>query len=183
MNPITWFRRRRRRKRVNKILVLIDWENLLSSTVSIPPEKFSLDTGLNNLIEKITQEVGIIIGIYVFVPPHLVSTWGEKFKKEGFFIICCPKIKTKTGEEKDTVDEELTRFGAKMIAQIPDLTHLCLGSGDQDFIPLLQEAKQRGLKIIIATGGLQPLSVELIRFAEKDPITGKRRVYLFFPVE
>lgn len=173
----------RKKRPNNKVLLLIDWENLLSSTVSIPPEKFSLDAGLNNLIEKITQEVGIIIGIYVFVPPHLVSTWGEKFKKEGFFIICCPKIKTKTGEEKDTVDEELSRFGMKMVAQISDLTHLCLGSGDQDFIPLLQEAKQRGLKIIIATGNLQSLSAELIRFAEKDPITGKRRVYLFYPME
>ena len=183
MNLITWLRKRRQKKRVNKILVLIDWENLLSSTVSIPPEKFSLDAGLNNLIEKISQEVGIIIGIYVFIPPHLVSTWGEKFKKEGFFIICCPKIRTKTDEEKDTVDEELSRFGMKMVAQISDLTHLCLGSGDQDFIPLLQEAKQRGLKIIIATGDLRSLSTELIRFAEKDPITSKRRVYLFFPIE
>lgn len=174
---------RRKPIRGNKVLVLLDWENLQSSTVSIPPEKFSLQVGLEKLIEKITSEVGKIVGIFVFLPPHLVSTIGERLKKEGFFIICCPKIKGKDGVERDTVDEELMRFGRKMIAEIPDLTHLCLGSGDQDFIPFLQEARHQGLKIILISGTLQSLSKEIIRFAVKDPKTRKRRVFLFLPIE
>lgn len=173
---------RRLSKPRNKVLFLIDWENLLSSAASIPPEKFSLEAGLNRLIEKISQEIGAITGIYVFLPPHLASTWGETLRKQGFFIVLCPKVRDKTGEECDAVDEELIRFGTKVINQMPDLTHLCLGSGDQDFVPLLREAQHQGLKIVLATGSLQSLSNEIIPFAERGP-AGKRRVYLLSPTE
>jgi len=174
--------RKRFKKLPNKVLFLIDWENFLSSTASIPPERFSLEAGLNRLIEKIAQEVGAIVNIFVFLPPHLVSTWGKILKKQGFFIILCPRARDKGGEERDAVDEELIRFGINMINQIPELTHLCLGSGDQDFVPLLQEARRRGLKIVLAAGSLQSLSKEVIPFAERSP-TGGRRVYLLSPTE
>jgi hypothetical protein len=173
---------RRFKKPPNRVLCLIDWENFLSSTTSIPAEKFSLEAGLNGLIEKVVQEIGAIVGIYVFMPPHLISGWAERLKKQGFFIICCPKIRSKTGQERDTVDEELIRLGTKLINQISKLTHLCLGSGDQDFVPLLVEAKHRGLKIALASGSIQALSTELIPFAERGP-TGERRVYLLSPIE
>lgn len=174
---------KRRPRTGNKVLVLLDWENLQLGTASIPPDKFSLQVGLEKLIEKIAGEVGKIIFVFVFLPPHLAPIWGERLKKEGFFIVCCPKIKGKDGVDRDTVDEELMRLGRKMIAEIPDLTHLCLGSGDQDFIPLLQDAKQQGIKIVLVSGTLTSLSKELIRFAEKDKRSGKRRVFLFSPIE
>ena len=173
---------RRLKKPPNKVLFLIDWENFLSSTALIPAEKFSLEAGLNRLIEKIVQETGAIVGVYVFLPPHLSSTWGETLRKQRFFIVLCPRTKNKTGEERDTVDEELIRLGSNLIKQIPELTHLCLGSGDQDFVPLLQEAKHHGLKIALASGSIQSLSTELIPFAEKGP-GGERKVYLLSPIK
>jgi len=175
--------RREREGSQNHVLVLLDWENLLISASSIAPDKFSIERGLSDLIAKITQEVGPIIGLYAFVSYHSATLWGEKLNKEGFFIIYCPKIATKTGEERDTTDGELSRFGMKMIEQMPRITHLCLGSGDQDFTPLLLRARERGLKIIFVVGSPQSLSKELIKFAEEIPGTEGKRIYSFLPRE
>lgn len=175
----SWFGKKTRRARAQKrVVILLDWENLLSTTTTYPPERFSLEGELNRTIERIAQEVGVIIGIYVFIPPHLAPAWGETFKKQGFFTIFCPKRKDKEGQEADGVDEELIRFGTKMIEQVSDLTHFCLGSGDQDFVPLLREARLHSLEVIVVAGNLQSLSSELLPFAEKKPRSGKRRVYL-----
>ena len=169
-----------KKKSRKKVLVLVDLENISMNTpLLFPPANFSLEKAFGNLTEKIAQEIGAIVGIFVFVPSHQATVWGEIFQRQGYFTIYCPKKKGKNGEEKDAVDDELMRFGFKMLDQMPGLDYLCLVSGDQDFVPLLQEARYHGVKNIIAAGDLQSLSKELIPLAEKDPNNPKkRRVYL-----
>lgn len=171
------------KKKKNKILVLIDFENLQKNLETTPiPEKFSITAGFDKLFKKISQEVGEIDSVFIFVPQHAASVWGETFHELGFFTLFCPEVKNKSGRKIDTTDETLIAFGKKMINQIPELTHLCLGSGDKDFIPLVREAIRKGLKIIITAGDYNSLSSELIKLVDKKPDSTKM-VYLFSPTE
>jgi len=165
-----------KRKKRNKILVLIDWENLLINTEVPSLERFSRAMGFDQLIRQLTN-IGDIANVFIFIPPHIASPYTEIFQRLGFFIILCPKIKTKEEGKKDTVDEILIELGKKMMDQIPSLTHLCLGSGDKDFVPLIREAIQRRLKIIVAVGSLKSLATDLINLADVNPLTGQKMVY------
>lgn len=172
----------REREKENKILVLIDWENLQRNVKLPPPEKFSMKRGFNRLLKQLS-EIGKVAMVFVFIPSHMASLYGKIFYEieAGLRVILCPRIKTKEGKEKDTVDEILMEVGREMIWQIPDLTHLCLGSGDKDFSPFLKEAIKQGLKIIIVEGNIRSLSPELIELADLHPKTKKRMIYIFSP--
>jgi len=159
-----------------RILMLIDWENLLTNLKEMPPpESYSITAGFDRLCKEIASEVGEIVNVFVFIPPHLVYTFGETFHKIGFFTIACPKIRGKKGEEEDTTDLTLINFGQKAIEDIKDLTHLCLGSGDKDFSLLVRQAIRKGLKIIVVASSERSLSTELIKLADK--------IYIFSPTE
>ena len=167
-----------RKRPAKKILMLIDWDNL-SLNMDLPPSESRVE-GFNQLIKQITQEVGEIAIVVVFLPPNLAHLVAEDMYGLGFFIMICPKIKDKKGVRQDMTDRTIIDFGKKMIALIPDLTHLCLGSGDKDFIPLIREATLKGLKIMIVAGNRKSLSQELVGLAdEKDD--GQKLIYLFSP--
>lgn len=169
----------RAKKERARVLMLVDWENLVKNVELPPAEKFSVVEGFDKIIKQISQEVGEIVSIFVFAPPHLALPWGEDFHHQGFFTILCPKIRSKEGVEEDTTDATIVAFGRKMIAE-QSITHLCLGSGDRDFIPFVREAIRQGLKIIVIAANLRSLAAELIRLVDKKPSGGKM-VYLFSP--
>jgi hypothetical protein len=170
------------RKKKVKILCVIDWDNIYINVP--PPEKFSITAGLDRIMKKIAKEVGEIINVFVFTPPHLALVNAQVFHDEGFYIILCPKIKDKKRGEQDTADEIISAFLQDMINQMPDLTHICLGSGDKDFCRIIRKyVMRRGLKMIIIVGDLISLSGDLMKLADVNPNTGKRMVYVFSPEE
>ncbi len=83
-------------------------------------------------------------------------------------IIICPKK-----EKKDIVDETIIWFGKIMLSH-PEVGILCLASGDDDFIPLLEEAQKNGIKTGIIIPTITSLSRNLLPFIEKHPETGKK---------
>jgi hypothetical protein len=170
---------RRSRKR-NKVLVLIDFENLLWNTELIPPEQFSIIDGLDRIIKNISREIGPIVGVFVFLPPHLSYDWATYLRKMNFFIILCPPDLTKQRELQDTTDAELIRFGQFMIPQITGLTHLCIGSGDKDFEQLVRTAILNGKKIALIAGNKKSLSRELSRLADSadEKLDGNKMIYI-----
>lgn len=166
------------KKKPVKILFVIDWENLIiNSRKGIPPERYSLEEGFNQIIEQLTEEIGEIIGIWAFVPPNRALIWGKDIDNLGFNIILCPKDENE-GATDDTKLRKLTKW---FIDCIPGLTHVCLGSGDKHFIPLLQDTALKGLKKIIVAGDLRSLSPKLIGLASKKPNGKGRMVYIFSP--
>ena len=172
-------------ERKRKVLILIDFENLLRNMTMPEPKEFSMAGGFDKLMKEISNDLGDIINIFVFLPPHLTfyTFYGKLFHQLGFFSVLCPKIQNKkTGEEEDTVDGTIIEFGKKMLNQIPELTHLCVGSGDKDYASLIREAVRHGLKIAIIAGSLGSLSADLIKLADKRP-NGKKMVYLLSPTE
>jgi hypothetical protein len=171
----TLFRGRKKPKE-NKILVLIDLENLRAKLPAMGPMGFSFPAGFDRVMKQIAREVGAIEDVFIFIPPHLVQLFGEELYRQGFTIIACPKIRSKEGsEELDTVDQILIEFGEKAIRQIGGLTHLCLGSGDKDFARLVREAIRRNLRILILASSPQSLSTEIIKLSD--------RVFLLSPTE
>jgi hypothetical protein len=166
----------RKKTKINKILVLIDVENLRANLPPIGPSGFSFPAGFDRTMKQIAREVGVIEDVFVFSPPHLIQLFGGELHHHGFTIIACPKVRSKDGRgEIDTVDQTLIDFGKKTIGRIEGLTHLCLGSGDKDFAPLVREAIRRGLKILVIASSPQSLSTELIQLSDQ--------VYLFSPTE
>jgi hypothetical protein len=164
-------------------VVLIDLENILFNTDLADPTSFSLEDGLERLMRQLGR-LGRIVKVFVFAPIQTANIRLDVLYGLGFCTIVCPRVVVdKTGakdEKRDTVDPALIDFGKLAISEMPDLTHLCLCSGDQDFIPLLREAQRQGLKIIIVAGGGKPesLSKDLAKYADKDP-SGSKMIYFF----
>lgn len=177
-----WIRRVLRRifnrEKRNKVVILVDLENLLLGTENVTsPEKegFSIEEGLTTLVKRIAQEVGEVVDVFVFTPPHLSNLYGKPLHQQGFFIIFCPKVLNKERQEIDTVDSTLINFGRRIIADTEGLTHICIGSGDRDFSPLARAAYYKGLRTIVIAGSVKSLSSELLKLAEKT--------YVFSPTQ
>lgn len=173
--------RRKKEKRKRKILVLIDWENLLQNMDLGSPLNFSLSSAFEKLLNWL-EGIGEISKICLFGPIHTIQDHLGMFHSYGFFTIVCPKL-TKKRETIDTTDAIFIRYGEKEIDQNPDITHLCIGSGDNDFIPLVAKAKRKKIRIAIVYSNLTSLSDDLIAIANKHPVTKKRMVYRFSPTQ
>lgn len=170
-----------RRKPANKILLVIDWDNLASNMIA-SVRNYSLAKGFKRLVEQLTQ-VGELSVVFVFGPPDSISKDLRAFHDEGFWPIPCPReTEKRTGDSIDVVDSKIVAFVRDMLELMPDLTHICIGSGDGDFIkPLVKVSKRRGKKIMVVSGKLRSLSQELKDLADEHPLTGERMVFLFSP--
>jgi len=165
----------------NKILVLVDLENLLKqvTSINIRPEQFSITTWFDSVLRRISRDVGNVeaTDVFVFAPPHLAQPWAEIFYRLGFQIVLCPIVPTKDGKGIiNTTDERLIEFG-KAQSRL-GYSHLCLASGDKDFVGLVREASRQGLKIIIIIGSWRSAAQELLSLADKKLDGSERMVYL-----
>ena len=172
----------------NKVLMLIDFENLIiNARKEIPSERFSIEAGFNRIIKKITEEVGEIVGVFAFLPPDRAMVWGKDLKTRLSFpitIVNCPLSKDKDKEGKeDTTDSELIELGGLLAKEMGELTHICIGSGDRDFNDFRKKVALKGLKRITVAADLKSLSSEAIKLTDTNPSTGRKMVYLFSPTE
>ena len=163
-----------KRKGKNKVLVLLDFENLF---IDYPSR--SIIEELKKTLKQIAKEVGEIFAVFVFVPYNTASLFAEDFYRAEFIPILCFRVKDKDEQaEKDTVDKTMSDFGRKIITAMPSLTHLCVGSGDFHFLPLIINASCTGLDVGLIVSGLKPLSFDLIKEIDKKPGTNERMVYV-----
>ena len=177
-------KRKGREEKKNKILMLIDFENLrISAGEGVLPDKFSIESGFNRVIKAITKEIGEIVGVFVFLPSDRASIWGRDLDEMGFNIIQCPKRKIKNGTEQDSTDSRLLDLGEWLVNNVKNITHICIGSGDRDFNELRKKVALKGLERITVAANLSSLSSEVIKLTDTNPSTGKKMVYLFSPSE
>ncbi len=168
----------------SKIAVLFDLENVVFNHIWSDNEKFSLTAGFDSLLAWL-KDFGEIAMFCVFFPTHFIQKGLlreedlDYFQKMGIFPIICPKI----GQRKeDTTDVTLIKWGLEiLLPHMSDITHLCIGSGDIDFIRLQGEAQNKGLQLMIVAGIPDSLSGEVKRKADTDLHTGKPMVYYFSP--
>lgn len=172
-------------------LILIDWENVSKNLREgrFNPLRFSRKTALERLFTWVKDQVGEIFDTFLFAPLHIVHTDYELFSEFGLVPMTCPKLPLSGIRRRDTVDQTLIEKGLKWITH-QSLTHLCLVSGDSDFIPLIQAAKARGLKIMLSAldpsfariPGRPFLSKELAKYADFNPVTGEKMIHYFSPM-
>ena len=168
-----------------KVLVLVDWDNLFCNLYNdFKAEGMRLDYRLKKLKKWLQNEVAEILGDYgfVFAPEHLSFLHQQICVQNGFRLITCPKRQIQnraTGEtdEEDTVDETIIWFGQIMMRH-PDVKFICLVSGDDDFVPLFEEALKHGVKRALVPPTINSLSKSkrLIRLVDKHPKTQKKMV-------
>ena len=170
------------------IAVLFDFENVVMSLRQrmLRPEKFSMEAGFDDLINRITTQVGKIAMFCLFMPDYLIRK-GKVSKKEieffqsrNFFTILCPKIGP---HNKDTSDFNVIRWGLEvMLPYFSGITHLCIGSGDVDFLELCEKVKTSGFKVMATMGSNQALSGDVRKMVDINPRTGEKMIYLFNPI-
>ncbi len=170
----------------NKVLILVDWDNLFYSLFDAFKVEMNLDYRLEKLMKWIKSEIGEILGDkgFVFAPDHLSPLHQQACVENNFKLIICPKkdIRDEQGrliKEEDTVDETIIWFG-QMMMRHQDVEFICLVSGDDDFVPLFEEASKYGVKRVLAppTIGSLSKSKALIRRIDKHPATGKKMILM-----
>ena len=180
----------------NKIAVFIDYDNIRINMKTEPPEKLAEELGYERLKSWLSK-VGEIVGIFVFAPAVTIFANIEFFYKLGFIPIACPMLPQKGKETKvlygieieeseelppiNKTDEVLIKVAETIINLAPDITHICIASGDHHFIPIAELAKRKGKKVMIAISNYRP-SKKFIEFADRDQLTNRKMIHLFNPI-
>jgi hypothetical protein len=143
--------------KINHLLVLVDYENIIKSDEMAFGKKV-LD------FDKLREEclsTGIIILSLVFVPEHMLNdkfdSPRDKFYygltdylyEKDFRIIACP---SKALKQKDRVDFIMTEMGKDFINLIPTLSHIAIVAMDGDYMELANRAKNQKKEIILFCG-------------------------------
>jgi len=175
--------------RGNKVLLLIDWDNLficLSRRFEV--EEIQIERRINKLMNWVQENVGELLCDYngseqlchgfVFTPEHISPKLQRMCAKNKLWLMVCPKKSNGGRVEVDTVDDNLIRFG-KMMLRHSDVGSICLVSGDEDYLPLLEEARKCNVKIALIPPTLDSLSNNggLVRFIDKR-INGPRKMFV-----
>lgn len=161
----------------SEVLLLIDWENVFFSLFKgFGPDKMSLDYRFERLMEWIKDELGELLGGhgFIFAPEHFSICHRKICVKNRLRIMICPK--RQNGDEvEDTVDETIIWFG-KVMLKHPNVKFICLVSGDQDYVPLLQESQKNGVKIALVAPTLDSLSTNkvMVKLIDTHPESGKK---------
>lgn len=151
-----------------RVLILLDWENLEINLLRVPPCQYTVEKWLIRLKDQIVADFGEIVDIYVFGSEMFLHRWKEPFTRLGFVLMPTPPSIKKNGTEPEPnlTDHYMIKRGGKLL-DLKGLTHLVIGSGDQHFLPLINEAKNRGLGVIVVVGSKDSLSAEIRRRADK----------------
>lgn len=164
----------------NKVLVLIDWDNIFFCLWEVFNKEMRIDYRLKKLKEWIENNIGEILDGkgFVFAPEHLSVLHQQICVQNDLKLMTCPKKQKRSTEKKmeeeDTVDETLIWFG-KMMMRHPDIGFICLVSGDNDYVPLFERAASCGIKRVLIPPTINSLSKSktLIKLVDRHPQTGE----------
>ncbi|OGZ63263.1 MAG: hypothetical protein A3C58_00285 [Candidatus Staskawiczbacteria bacterium RIFCSPHIGHO2_02_FULL_34_10] len=192
----------------NQIAVFLDSDNIEINMRGGPLERLSIDVGWERFKDWLFS-YGNIAFVFAFAPEDKIRIDGKSFYRHGFIPVSCPiLIDEKESKKRDledielllnegknrefdpvkpvpvinTTDELMIRTAKELIPKMPCLTHICIASGDGDFMPIVEIARQYGKKIMIMIGDYKSPSKELLRQANKGP-NGKKMIYLFNPIK
>lgn len=182
----------------DKIAVFIDYDNIKINMKTNPPEKLSEELGYQRM-KSWLSEYGEISVVFVFAPAVTIAANIEFFYQLGFVAVACPVFKTTKIESpllvgeaefldyepEETIpinktDDIMIDLAQKTINLMPDISHICIASGDHHFIPIAELAKQMGKKVMIVFSNLKP-SQKLLTFVDKND-KDKSMLHLFDPI-
>ena len=167
-----------------KVLVLIDWDNIFICLHDRFKTELRLEEKIQKMLEWVQREIGEILEGhgFIFAPEHLSFFHQKMCTNNNLRLFTCPKkklqkpeINAKSGEiedEEDTVDETLIWFG-KMMLRHPDVGFICLVAGDNDYVPLMEEAAKYNVKRALVPPTIDSLSRSkaLVKLVDIHPVT------------
>lgn len=182
----------------NKIAVFLDYDNIKINMKTEPPEKLSEEIGYKRLMNWLS-EFGEVIVVFVFAPAITIAAYIQFFYELDFISVACPvfyrtkkedpsllnEIELQEYEPEEIIsinktDDVMIKTAEMVIDNMPDITHICIGSGDGDFLRIAEMAKIKGKKVMIFFSNYRP-SRELVAFADKTSVN-KPMLYLFNPI-
>ncbi len=176
---------------MNKIIVLIDLENII---LNIPVYEIG-EGSLSVAFEKFKhwlEQTGEITGFFVFIPEdRSLHNLEFLFQEQKCWIIRCPKIPLEEilkqgffaeGEDIDTVDSSIRNFGDMMLKINSDITHVCICSGDADFVLFAKRIQKNNKKVMIMVGSIDSLSERLYQCVDKND-NNLPLLHIFSPVK
>lgn len=169
-----------------RIIVLLDWKNIMEGVIAEGGEKgprsFFLRKAIKEMLDWL-EGIGKVVLVFVFAPPPYININLALFDSFEFVpISCLSKITSEKGRE-DTTDEYIKRYGRKLIENF-DFEVFCLGSGDKDFLPIVEMAKKKSMKIAYVIGNENSLAQVLKEKADIHPNQkDKRMIHLFSPIK
>ena len=167
---------------VPKVLLLVDWDNLFICLYNKFKQEMRLEYRIGKMVEWVQNEIGELLEGhgFVFAPEHLSVLHQQMCVEKHMRLITCHKrqIREPSGKivrEEDTVDETLIWFG-KLMLRHPDVKFICVVSGDDGYVSLMEDALKYGVKRALVPPTVDSLSRKknLVRMADKHPKTLKR---------
>ena len=165
------------------IPVLIDWCNVdIALRKSLPWEIYS-QIDYRRVFQKFEEwlkQFGVLDPKIIFAPDNQTRRTYLMFHSLGYFIEYCPGVPSSdTDDDADSTDGVLIKYAEMIMKRFSKLDYLCIGSGDADFAPVIEKAKEQGTKIIVAAGRKKAIGNPIWKLASTNKITNKPLVYIF----
>lgn len=194
-----------------EIIVFLDSDNIEINAMSGSLEKIEnvlMHLGYERF-KKWLSSFGEVICTFAFAPEDKMRFDSKFFYQQGFIPISCPVLLDrkhiarqekkdfdlflKEGKETEcnslyssptinTTDKLMIRIALKLLSKMPSITHVCVASGDGDFMPIVKAAKKLGKKVMIMAANYRSASKFLLAQADKSP-DGKKMVHFFNPIK
>jgi hypothetical protein len=164
------------------IAVTIDLDNIVRELAPIANDTHrSVAEALLMLLAKLS-EIGNVIAVYVFIPPHLIGPPYQDFffqqKSLPLFVFYCPQppeAKPANPETPGIVDQFLIDFCRTTILAA-NIDYVCFVAGDGHYIPIAKTLQQAGKKIILAPASESSLSDGLKGLADPSLVFYLRKL-------
>ena len=167
----------------HNLLLMMDWSNIDRGQREMGYKigQYDKEAGFAKL-KKWLSEIGTVTKLEAYTPFHDIYGHFEFLRDRGFTIVLCPIVAYTLA---DTTDQIMITNALDYIHNY-NMEYFILGSGDgRAFVPVLIEAKKKGIKVGVVYGSDISLSSELYRLVDVYPEghekAGKPMLHLFSP--
>ena len=129
-----------------KVAIYLDFENLAISAETIYPSQ-DRPLALQPLVDYATTKGAILIKkAYADWSKEIFAQYQTMLMEQGFELIHLPETNL---QGKNGSDVRLAVDVMEFVELFPGIDTLLIGSGDTDFIPLIQRLRSRGKRVVI----------------------------------
>lgn len=128
------------------VAIYLDFENLAISADTVYPSQVG-PLSIDPIVEFALDQGAIRIKrAYADWSRDLFAQYQPKLMEKGFELIHLPATNL---QGKNGSDVRLAIDVMEMLEQFPDIDFVIIGSGDTDFIPLIQRLRSRGKTVLV----------------------------------
>ncbi|MDX1906437.1 MAG: NYN domain-containing protein [Bacteroidia bacterium] len=128
------------------VAIYLDFENLALSAEAVYPSR-ERPLLIEPLVDYVTTKGEICVKkAYADWSKDIFNQYQHKLMEQGFELVHLPST---TNQGKNGADVRLAVDVMDYMEQFPEIKTVVIGSGDTDFIPLIQRLRSRGKHVLI----------------------------------